>query len=317
MTIYTCTICDKLYNHKNDYNRHMLTHTNKAIKIIDNMINVCVYCNRILSSKYILKEHMNKCRESPLYVVMTEQLVAKEKELNTFRSKILQTELIGKQQEETLTSIKTTQESFIPNTIHNTINIYGDVNMNNTIAFNDIIEKHFNKFGTEIALEQLLNIKQREHIVQQGGGAVKKWTEYKHFDPNHPENHNMYLEQKKHSHAMIFDGEKFIEMPFDDIINYIIFKSHADLCNFLTDPNIKLDYNQKRNINNLIKKIKENNPHTRNMIEEDIRNIMYENRELVINTFKFMMVKLKANKQIISVNSENINNVYGDILAVQ
>jgi hypothetical protein len=309
MPIYCCDTCNNIFNTKKEFNIHVKTHKN--LQITDHR---CIHCKKYFSTRYNLQIHTDRCKESVIYKQTQHQLDETTKLQNKLKRDMLIKEL--KEINNGTSATYTFQQminiygnvNIINNTTNNTTNNTIINNTTNNLNVNDIIGKHLNKFGTEIAIEQMLSIKQREHIVQQGGNAVTKLTHYKHFNTKLPENHNMYLDQKKHNHAMIFDGEKFIEIPFEDIINYIILKSRSDICSILTDPNIKLDSNQKRNINNLIKKISENNSDTKAMIEEDLRAIMYDNRELVIKTFKTIIKELKRNKQIVTLSNEVLNN---------
>jgi hypothetical protein len=315
MSLYQCDICNIKYTNKKELASHKHIHDS----IVTN--HKCTHCEKYFSTKYYLQKHIDKCKETPIHKHIAQQKIEHTAREDKLKSDIMSMNLKQLQLQEIM---KKFQENMINNialinninnlngfnnqipSITMPINIYGDVHINSTT--NNTITNIVNKFGTEVPIEQLLSVRQKEHIVQQGGNAVSKLTRYKHFNPALPENHNMYLDQKKHTTAMIFDGEGFVKIPFDDIVNYIIFKSHSDICKILTDPAIKLNSNQKRNINLLIKKLSENNPDTKEMIEEDLRIIMYENKDLVINTFKVIMKKLKEEKQIVSLDINSIDN---------
>jgi hypothetical protein len=286
MVEYTCEHCNKKFDHKGNYNKHIETHIKKAIleNLTANTSDIklyCKYCNEKFMSKKGRDIHINKyCKKSP-NAIKDEQNIMLQNRLARIESKI--DELATNQSKHIQTNIY----------VNGSLHVNGDVNVNG-----DVMIAFINDFKNSKSIFDSLSNKQLESIASIGGNAITKLVQWKHYNPNIPENHNILLNKKKGEHAQIFNGVGYDEILIDDIINFLITSSHQDICRMLTNENIKLDSTQKRNINLLIKKVNEQNPATYDMLREDLIQLMYDNREMVIETFKNLMQKFKSFRKI-------------------
>ena len=102
-----------------------------------------------------------------------------------------------------------------------------DTNNNNNI--NNGIVAHINLIG--YGKEDLSKIDKNEIIkaIQQGFNSTIKLTETLHFNPKHPEYHNIYITNMKDKYAIMYDGKDWnltmkydlINKIYDDKKNYI------------------------------------------------------------------------------------------------
>jgi hypothetical protein len=292
MVTYTCEHCEKKFDHKANYTRHIETHIKNAVmeeissqNAVDDKQVSCKYCNGKFQNKRGLKVHINQyCKKTPIakkqdqLMLMHIQLASQYNNLNQKIDALADQNNVTNQKLDTLVEQCSTA---------NQTNIYVNGDVNITII---------NDFKNSKSIFDSLSNKQLESIANKGGNAITKLVEIKHYNPNLPENHNLLLNKKKGEHAHTFNGISYDEMPIDEIIEFLITTSHQDICKILTNEHVKLDSTQKRNINNLIKKVNEQNKDTREMLREDLIQLMYDNRKMVIETFKNLIQQLKSHE---------------------
>jgi hypothetical protein len=108
-------------------------------------------------------------------------------------------------------------------------NVINNNTTNNTQNINNGIVTHVNLIG--YGKEDLSKIDKKEILkaIQFGYDSTIKLTETMHFNPKHPEYHNIYITNIKDKYAMMFDGkdwnltmkDKLINKIYDDKKNYI------------------------------------------------------------------------------------------------
>lgn len=296
MVLYYCEYCKKPFGHKNDYTKHIKTHANDALVqqiAIQNEVNEegryeCTYCKKSFANANTLHNHVEKkCKLSPAQMMRDQQLIfnikmAKMKDEMEKQQKAFESKILNKidTMTETIQNIETGPTINIANS---TINV---IQVDKRFYIHDI--------KSERSIFDYLSDEQLNHIVQVGGDAVSKLIEYKHYNKDCPENHNIYITKQKADIAKVFIDSHFVDVNIDELLDYLISTSQHEITAILNMPNIKnkLDYKKQRNIYNLQLKIKENSPSTIAMLKEELRKLMKNNAELVIDTFKRMQATL-------------------------
>ena len=157
-----------------------------------------------------------------------------------------------------------------------------------------------NSYGNEKQAMDILSKLQMKHVISQGGNAITKLINYKHYNDNVPENHNMLLNRIKDEKMLIFNGNNFEEILTNDIISDLIAKSYADIYGILQLIEMELNDKEKRNIQRLIYKIEQNNQDTKNMVNEELRKLMFQNRDMIIKTVQ-KATKTHEQRNIINI----------------
>ena len=227
MVEYICSICNKVFNHKSTYNRHInrkfkcTKKENKTknlptsadysifeygIPKVEYFTNKCIYCDKIYSTKYNLTKHQKKCK-------LKEETTKKEELFQLLKlevNKDLETQnLFLKQQ------INNLQKQLSNNTTNITNNTY--TNISNTNCNN----KTINILAYDKSDLSHLTDKDFEIIMKKCYKSVPSLIEKTHFDPLRPENKNIYISNIKQNFVMKYTGEKWIlcnkEETLDDL----------------------------------------------------------------------------------------------------
>jgi hypothetical protein len=134
-----------------------------------NNMHICIYCKKQFSHRNSKNVHLKKCKNR--FFSEKDEIIESLKKQN----EILQNEkntLI----QNTITTNNTTNNTVI-------INAFGKENL-------DYIKKEY-----------------IHRLIQEGPyGSIRKLIKYIHFNPDHKENHNIKIPNKRDKYAMVYDG---------------------------------------------------------------------------------------------------------------
>ena len=208
MVTYKCYDCDKIYNNKCDYNRHLQrkkpckmkkTSATSAKKIAKNRQEKsttkyqCDFCLNLFTRKDSLDKHLSsRCK------VKTQQDQNKEQILNDLLEEMKN---LRKQNEELKTemiNIKQNNTNINHGNIDNSTNKTIDNSTNNTININLVA------FGKENY--DNLTEKDYKNIINKGYKSIQELVKMMHFNKNRPENHNIYISNIRDTYVIVYDG---------------------------------------------------------------------------------------------------------------
>ena len=297
MPNYICFECGKLFNHRNDYTKHVnrkftckkddmkLFSTNIYDNInigenlqnstgngenLHNSINMCNYCLKIYSDKYILHRHMKShCK------VKKQEEQKKEK---IYQQLLRENEELKKENEELKKSAKIINNSKkITNNIHN-----GDINNNNINNF--VIIAHGREDLDKIDIKYILE------ALKRGTSCIPVITERIHFNEKYPEFQNVYITNMNQKYGMIYDGREWKLKDKDTIIEDLYEKKYdfldenfETIYNQLSESQQKafrrfLDIHEKADTDKQSKKIIDK-------IKRDLKFLLYNNKKIPIDTY--------------------------------
>jgi len=185
---------------------------------------ICEFCTKNCSRSDNLKRHLKTCKKKKEHdMVLLEE---KNKEIELLKSQLIETN-------KTQISNKTTNNT--NNTNNNNINNNSHNTTNNTIIINNYGEENIEHLGKKY----LLNLFGRTHR------AIPLLVEKIHFDPEHPENQNIKLPNKKLPYIKIRKNDKwqFVDRK-SEIINLI-----DAMCFILSENYQNMDLKGKNNLN--------------------------------------------------------------------
>ena len=181
----------------------------------------CKFCSKIYKYKQGKYKHEQKCK----YIFNIE--TNKEKDKDNIISELQNNNKIL---EDELAELKKTVEQLIlnqgknmvqPKLNNGTINNVGKVkNMN--IQINNYGCENID-YITDKVFKKLLNTPM---------SAIQKLIEYKHFHPDHPENHNVKITNIHDKYAKIYKDKKWLVKHKKDIVEDLVENGYADFEEF-------------------------------------------------------------------------------------
>jgi hypothetical protein len=255
MVEYKCDKCEKTFDKKSHYDYH-INRKNPCDKVEP----ICEYCDKKFSRKDNLKTHMNKC---------------KLKNINKISTNINNNKL---------------NNSSINNT-NNKIDVNNGTNngtINNTIVNNPIIIFPF--LGEDMSK---LTEKQKINILKKCYMSIPELIKQINFNPNIPENHNVYISNIKSKFGHINDGKKWILTKVDQLIDDLINKKKDDIEELLDEYEEQLPDKVVDKIRDVIASIdydplsdeepskssKEKNKFKKQIMDE-VKLLLYNNKEI-------------------------------------
>ena len=217
---YFCQYCERNFNFKQSYYRHMKTC--KVKREIDNE-----------------KNEMNKMVD-----LLNNQLKDKDRKID---------ELIKKSGTTNIT--------------------YNQQNINNNI-------KLLGYRNTDISH---LSDKDFISCISHSNFCIPHLIKKIHFDPNKPENHNIYISNIKNNYAMIYDGDKWNLTNKDDLINEILEEKEI-----IIEEKLEEWLEKGKQYPEIMKKFtryleKKENDVVLDKIKDEVKLVLFNNRSLVKN----------------------------------
>jgi hypothetical protein len=233
---YNCDICNYKTKYVYNYNKHIKTlkHKNKEEEIHlledENTNNfICNICNKKLCSKQSLINHNITCRGV---------------------SSSLECYKCNKKFNNRSTRYKHEKKCNITNSklinINNTTNITNNITNNNII--NNTINITVNNLGNE-KIEYLIDdpefIKFMNNCIENKIDGICNLIAKKHFDPLHPENHNIRKLNKKDNFIEIFNNNSWNLKNYKDGLDHFTITLETTISHFMekmVENNIEIKY---------------------------------------------------------------------------
>ena len=203
--------------------------TQTAPKII-----ICVFCNKNFTRKTGLTKHLNCCKikNKKLGKNLGKKIENKEIENKEIENKEIENKEIDELKKEH-EYLKDKIEDLLIELSKNTCAINNNITNNTTHHTNNnqkIINININNYGNENT--EYLNKEYLNNLLNGAFSAIPKLIEKIHFNPNHPENHNIKITNKKEPYIKVRKNDKWelqdkketLETLVDD--KYYILEDH-------------------------------------------------------------------------------------------
>lgn len=201
-----CEDCSKSFTKKANYERHLNSnsHINKGLNSQKKKY-VC-NCGKSYSHNQSLYRHKLKCEFKK-----KEEEIQNQKKLNEEQRTAYE-----KERDELRSQIAMLLDKYAgPGTTNNTTNTQNIENQNNNITI------HINAFGKE-NLDYITD-KMIIRCIDKVYNSIPCLIEKIHFDPNHPENHNIKITNKKLPYASVMgDNRKWKTVDRKDAIETMV-----------------------------------------------------------------------------------------------
>jgi len=235
---YHCEICNYDTNIKCNYNKHLNSkkHKNNIIinesLIIEKKKNfICDKCNKQLKSKQNLEYHILHCRG----VLSLLECSKCNKKFNKSITRYVHEKKCTKQQSSIILNTN------ITNNITN-IGIQNNTNNNISIIVNNFGNEKFDYFTKNPDFIQFMN-----NCIENKVDGICNLIAKKHFDPEHPENHNIRKMNKKDNFLEIYKDNNWNTKNYKDGLDYITIPLEMTFSIFM-EKMIEDNHNIKTNV---------------------------------------------------------------------
>ena len=210
-----CFCCKKCFYTSKDLFTHyeICSYYKESLNRVENLKKEklkysCEYCGTHLSKKCHLYRHYKTCKKKKDYPKTPCFHFGKLLEEND--KKELEDENTNKlleEKEQQIEELKKKVEELTQNKSGSTNNIQNIQNVENATINNYNI--YLNAFGEE-KIDYITKKIIKQLVSREPLNSVPKLIEHIHFNPEHSENHNIYIPNKKQSFANIYNGEKWV-----------------------------------------------------------------------------------------------------------
>ena len=297
MVNYTCPRCGYNTNHKTKYMIHLRRKIicknineddlnkeyikygiNEKIKVNPNessieskigfmnpneskRIHFCKYCEKIYSTNSNLCKHLKKCKEKKKTDEASHHMEELVKLLN---------EKIEKRDRQLEEKNKQIDELIKKAGINiGTQNIQQNINQNIKILAYD---------NTDLS-----HLKNKDYLkcLKRSNFCIPHLIEKIHFNPEKPENHNIYISNLKNNYVMIYNGEKWMINDRDESIQNLIDDKES-----IIEQKLEEWIENGKNYPDIMKKFnryleKKENDKVLNKIKNEIKLMLFNNRDIV------------------------------------
>ena len=271
MSQFECCVCFRIFKRK----AHLEYHVSKNVCVPKQDADVdiddkckCKFCGKVFTTSTNMYRHMNhtckiKKSEDKNRDEIYERLVMLEKKSKDFENE-------NKQLKKEVVTLK-----------KNVQNVSNITNINNTKNINNGIVAHINLIG--YGKEDLSKIDKREILkaIQCGYNSTIRLTETLHFNPKHPEYHNVYITNVKDKYAMMFDGKEWNLTMKEDLINKIYDDKKNYIEENLDDFVGSLPVSRKKALVRWLETDEEDDRISK--IKNEIKLLLYNKRNLILD----------------------------------
>lgn len=222
MVQYSCDKCKKVFTRRTDYLRHV---NRKKPCDIDEKYK-CDMCNKIFDHKADYTKHMNRkipCSEQlGIRKANNQKCKACGKTFSSYTS--LHNHVKNKSCSKSIARINIDKiHKTINNVSNKTVNSVGNVNNIDKNIENVQVEGDVKvvKFGNE-NLDHISDDLYKQ-ILGRGMRSVEEFINHSNFNPDHPENHNIYIANIRDEYVVMFDGFKWSITDRDEKMEDIIY----------------------------------------------------------------------------------------------
>lgn len=265
MVLYTCEKCNRTFDQKNNYMKHLKRKTpctQDTEEPVEYEKPTCNYCKSTFSRIDVLNQHINggyckvkRARDNQLEQLLNEMIEIKKQlqELKTENNQYKK------------------ENNNYKKIIEQQTNINNQYNIEQTNNYNIIA------FGKEE--KSFITNEEYKQIIDKGFKAVETHVQKIYCNPNKPENQNIYISNMRDDYILIYDGEQWLLRNKDDILEKIYYDNSdtielkfKELFNVLPTSSIR---KFERFINN------RDENETINNIKKDLKLLFYNNRHYI------------------------------------
>jgi hypothetical protein len=291
MVKYKCKICPYETEQKSHYEKHLNKKKPCSIDIIIKFI--CEYCNYEFPQQNLLNRHIENHCKIKKDIEKTEKNEIEMRINNLENENIKLKEMLAKL---IANSNQITNDSSINNNTNcnNTTNTTNTNNINNNITNNNVNQYMIVNFGKENI--DKLSKKEKQEILHSSYAAVFNCIKKMNFNPDIPEQNNIFITNPKADFAFKYENGIFIAAKTKDLIDELIVHRSNNVRELIEqNDELKVPRVKIERVNNSLQNIDEEK-------EKDITELRSNIRLILFNQNKGALVnkeKIENNKKIL------------------
>jgi hypothetical protein len=299
---FNCKICNKNYaSYKSIWNHNKKYHNNNVSKIVsnvsENVKNVpksvsnvsntslkCNICDKTFNSRTTKWRHDKTCKENE------NEIIQKSKDEEILEMKAEMEKLKDMLQKALKIHPKTLQK--INNQLNNTNN--GTIN-NNTVII---------QLGKE-DLTKMLTTNEKMSILNRQAMGINDLVKLVHTSGKYKKCMNVYITNLQNTIGYMYDEKQnnFIAVNKNELLNDLVDSRMYDIEKFYDKLQLKLEPEKATRIKKFIDKMKNEEDCLKDLKKEEIKLILYNNRESIST----ILPKISINEQDNKVDRKNID----------
>jgi hypothetical protein len=248
--MFQCNDCHCFFKKKQGYEYHLVSDKHNLRISTDKIkLHNCSICQQTFSHLSGLSRHRIKCKEVkeiPQIDILEKKVVELSKELEDLKKNNKDTTI----QTQNNTNIETQQ--------------------NNQTTNNNIIINCFGNENLDYITDKVIL-----HCMNKIYGSIPLLIEKIHFDPDHPENHNVQIPNKKLSHAKVMNHKREWQIvQKKDAINDMIDIGYNILDEKFQEKRHELTADKQKNFRNFQEKFEDGDKKTKKGIQKDVETVI-------------------------------------------
>ena len=232
----------------------------------EDLTSVCEFCDKKFSRLDHLKRHINICK-----IKKKQDSNVQNNLLDFFKEQMQEMKEAHQKDREAWQQERIEMRKEIENLLEKVGNVTNTIN----IKEQNII---LNTYGHE-NLDYLSN-SYISNLIKAPFGAVPKLIKYVHFNPKHPENHNIKITNKKLPYASVWEGDKWTVKDKKQVIENMVDKSYNLIDEQYQDNKDELETQQIKKFENFKEQYDNHSGKLHKNIKKDTEIIVLNNSNL-------------------------------------
>ena len=272
MVIYNCEICGAKFKMLSSFTQH--TMSDFACEKVLHKKYECNKCNKKFTNNKNMKIHM-KTKCNILIINELEEVKNKLKEIEKIKEELNKVKM--------QTQRKPGRPKKITNNTTNNMNSNNTTNITNqTINNNKFMIVNFGKEDID-----RLTLHDKREILNSSYSAILKCAMKINFNPEIPEQNNIFITNPKSDYAYKYDNGKFVAIKTNDLLDELIHHRMNDVRE-LVDQNdtLKIGNNKIERVNDLLNNIDEEKLDNINNLKKDLKLTLFNENDIAIDNKK-------------------------------
>jgi hypothetical protein len=286
MVYYTCQNCGTIFDKKSHYDKHL---ERKFPCVSLSFVFTCSYCGVDFDTQGLLNKHYTRCKKKQEVADndSVKELEKAKQEIIQLKDKLAQSNI---NTSNILSGNNSGNNSGTHNGNNNDLSTNYNINNTNNNTINNTINNQ-NIMIVSFGKEDINRLSKREkrEILNSSYAAIYNCAKKMNFNPNIPEQNNIFITNPKAEFAYKFDQQKFIALTTNDLLAELIHHRSSDVRE-LMEQNDELKVAQVKidRVTNLLNIIDEEKPETMANLKKELKLTLFNDNELALeNKQKF------------------------------